>query len=43
MVTELTARLVARRLAAKGDLVVIAVAVPFGSGLSANTLHLHRV
>jgi pyruvate kinase len=35
--------LLARGFCRAGDLVAVAVAVPFGSGLSANTLHLHRV
>jgi hypothetical protein len=26
-----------------GELAVIVVAVPFGGGLSANTLHIHRI
>ena len=32
-----------RQLAKSGDLIVIAVALPFGSGLSANNLHIHRL
>ncbi|HZS38246.1 MAG TPA: pyruvate kinase, partial [Polyangia bacterium] len=32
-----------RALCKPGDLIVIAVAVPFGSGQSANTLHIHRI
>lgn len=32
-----------RKLAKKGELAVVAVAVPFGAGLSANTLHIHTL
>jgi pyruvate kinase len=35
--------LLERKVAKSGDLVVITVAVPFGSGQSANTLHIHRI
>jgi pyruvate kinase len=43
MVRSVCTALVERRACAAGELVVIAVAVPFGAGLSANTLHIHRV
>ena len=32
-----------RALCKPGELIVLAVAVPFGSGQSANTLHIHRI
>jgi pyruvate kinase len=32
-----------RSIAKPGELAVIAVALPFGSGLSANTLHIHKL
>jgi pyruvate kinase len=35
--------LLADGLCKRGDLVVLTMAVPFGLGLSANTLHLHRI
>jgi pyruvate kinase len=43
MVALIESSLAERKLCQKGDLVVIAVALPFGSGLSANTLHIHRM
>jgi pyruvate kinase len=43
MVASCERALVERKFCASGDLAVIAVALPFGSGLSANTLHIHRV
>lgn len=43
MVALIESSLAERKLCQKGDLVVIAVALPFGSGLSANTLHVHRM
>jgi pyruvate kinase len=43
MVAAVERSLVERKLSKSGDLLVIAVAVPFGSGLSANTLHIHRI
>jgi pyruvate kinase len=42
-VEEVATELVQRRLCKAGDLAVICMAVPFGSGLSANTLHIHRL
>ena len=43
MLSKVTGALRARKVCKEGDLVVIVVAVPFGAGLSANTLHIHRV
>jgi pyruvate kinase len=43
MLTKVTASIRARAVCKEGDLVVLVVAVPFGAGLSANTLHVHRV
>ena len=43
MVATVEKSVVERRLCRPDDLIVIAVAVPFGSGLSANTLHIHRI
>jgi pyruvate kinase len=43
MLRSVCAALVERRACATGELVVIAVAVPLGAGLSANTLHIHRL
>jgi pyruvate kinase len=43
MIDEVCRDLVGRRVCQTGDLVVIAVAVPFRSGLSANTLHIHKI
>jgi pyruvate kinase len=43
MVAEVAQLLQARGLAKSGDLAVITVAVPIGSGESTNTLHLHRL
>jgi pyruvate kinase len=43
MVATIEKLLVERKRIQAGELMVIAVALPFGSGLSANTLHVHRV
>ncbi len=43
MVATCERALLERNRCKSGDLFVIAVALPFGSGLSANTLHIHRV
>jgi pyruvate kinase len=43
MVASIAQELVGRGVCRPGELAVIAVAVPFGSGLSANTLHIHRI
>jgi pyruvate kinase len=42
-VEEVARELVQRRYCKPGDLAVICMAVPFGSGLSANTLHIHQI
>jgi pyruvate kinase len=43
MVVKVARALVGGAFCKPGDLAVIAVAVPYGSGLSANTLHIHRI
>jgi pyruvate kinase len=42
-VEDVGRELVERRYCKAGDLAVICMAVPFGSGLSANTLHIHQL
>jgi len=43
VVENVAGELVRRGYCKSGDLAVICMAVPFGSGLSANTLHVHRI
>jgi pyruvate kinase len=43
MVQQVSNELTGRGMAKSGDLFVVATAVPFGAGLSANTLHLHKI
>ncbi|HEY7957356.1 MAG TPA: pyruvate kinase, partial [Polyangia bacterium] len=43
MVADIERTLLRGGYAKSGDLVAIAVAIPFGSGRSANTLHLHQM
>jgi pyruvate kinase len=43
LVVDVSRRLVEGNLCRAGDLAVIVVAVPFGSGQSANTLHIHKI
>ncbi|MCA1664585.1 MAG: pyruvate kinase [Myxococcales bacterium] len=43
LLVDIEKRLVAGRFAKGGDLVVLVVAVPIGAGISANTLHIHKI
>jgi len=43
LVIDISRELVARHIGKPGELVVVVTAVPFGAGLSANTLHIHKI
>jgi pyruvate kinase len=43
LLVDIEKRLVDGRYAQPGELVVLVVAVPIGSGQSANTLHIHKI